>query len=157
MWWWPAAGVVAVAVSGALWGPSWALLVALVCVAALCGAVGVVIGSWRIPLGGTLVSTLLAVGVFLVADGRAAPGGDADLAGSRLRGSDLANADLRGASLRGADLRDSCLRGADLRGADLTDADFGGADVSGVDVDRNTTAQARNWPKRSVRSTACDP
>jgi Pentapeptide repeats (8 copies) len=158
LWWWPVVGVVAVAAAGALSGPLWALVVALVCVAALCGAIGSVIGSWRVAVAGTLVTALLVAVVFLAAHGQVPSVGDGvDLGGARLRGADLANAELKDASLRGADLRDACLRGADLRGADLADADFDGADVSGVEVDEASIAQARNWPEDPATSTACEP
>ncbi len=177
IWWWPAAGVLAVATAGAVWGPVWALVAVLVCVAAVCGVVGAVIQSWRVTVGGTLLTTVLAAIVFLAADGQLSPaGGDADLGGAQLRGSDLANAELRsanlrganlrganlrganlrGASLRGANLRGTCLKGADLRGADLTDADFDGADVSGMDFERTSTDEARNWPEDPEQSTACE-
>ncbi|MGM7669411.1 pentapeptide repeat-containing protein [Microbacterium sp. A93] len=158
IWWWPAGCVLGVAAAGALLGPAWALVVATLAVGVVSGAVGAVIGSWRLAVGATAVTALSAAAVFSVVNvGTSASDGGPDLGGAQLRGADLANSDLRGANLRGADLRDACLNGADLRGADLTDADFEGAAVSGVEVNEAATERARNWPRIADKSAACDP
>lgn len=79
----------------------------------------------------------------------------ANAAGASFEGSRLDRAIFRGTDLGGAVLRRACLRNAVLLGADLTGAVATDADVSGVDLTPEETSMVTDWPRPSVRSSAC--
>jgi len=155
--WLPPLGFVAVAATGAWWGPTAALVAALGLLAVAGAVVGHTTKSGAMTLAAFALPTVALVAVYAFARWPTSPPEHLDLGGANLRGTDLQNASLRDADLSGADFTGACLAGADLRGSILTDARFTDADVRGAQVDADARETAIDWPQAGPVDSPCGP